>query len=70
MSNDIQKSNRGTVLGGLSLIAWLLPVVGLPVAILGIRASAVNNDDVGSALSVIGLILTIINAIAGAVMFS
>ncbi len=70
MSNDLQKSNSGTVLGGLSLIAWLLPVVGLPVAVLGIRASAINNDGVGSALSIIGLILTIVNAIAGAVLFS
>lgn len=70
MSNELQKNGTGTVLGALSLIAWLLPIAGLPVSILGIRASAINNDGVGTALSIIGLILTIVNAIAGAVIFS
>ena len=70
MSNDLQKSSTGTVLGVISLVAWFIPLVGFPVSILGIRSSMINADGLGSALSVIGLILTVINSVMGAMMYS
>ena len=61
------------VLGIVSLIAWLLPIVGLPVSIVGLvlGCKTVKSDKkvmaiVGIVLSSIGLNLTIINGALGA----
>ncbi len=67
------------VLGIVSLVAWLLPLVGLPVAVVGIvlgflargrvaRGEATNGGAArwGLVLSVIGLVLTLGNAVLGA----
>ena len=66
----------GFVLGMISLIAWLLPLVGFPVSIIGviISANGVSNRkryaDAGVALNILGFIATLINSIAGAVISS
>ena len=66
----------GLVLGIISMLAWLLPICGLPVAIVGIVLSALGRKSVsrrtmatvGLVLSIIGLVLTLGNAALGVLM--
>lgn len=60
------------VLGILNLCSWFLPICGGPMAIvgivlgiLGIKSSQKTLAIVGIVLSGLGLIATIVNAIAG-----
>jgi len=62
-------------LGIFGLVAWLLPILGLPVQIVGLvfGIKSINSSKgklaaVGIALCIIGLVLTIINASIGAYM--
>lgn len=70
-----QKAQSGMVIGIIAMVAWLLPILGLPAAISGIVVSiqglkAYPNTKavVGLILCIIGLVLTIINAVAGVLM--
>lgn len=61
------------VLGCLSLVAWLLPIVGLPVSAmgLGLGVSGLGTTRrrmavVGIVLAAIGLALTVANGMLGA----
>lgn len=70
-----KKSNAGFILGIISLIAWLLPLAGYPVSIVGLVLSikAKKNPEnktaiAGIILSIIGLILTLTNSILGALL--
>lgn len=70
-----KKSNAGFVLRIISLIAWLIPLAGYPVSIIGLVLSvkAKKNPEnktatAGMILSIIGLILTVINSFLGALM--
>lgn len=66
----------GLVLGIISMIAWLLPVIGLPTSIVGLilslrgkgKLSGRTMATVGVVLTSIALGLAIINAILGAAM--
>lgn len=65
----------GFVLGILNLCAWLLPVCGGPLALIGIILSALGLPSsqktlavIGLVLSLLGLLATIVNAAAGAVI--
>lgn len=67
----------GFVLGIINMCAWLLPICGGPVAIvglvlsiLGIKSSQKTLAIIGVVLSALGLLLTIVNAILGAVISS
>src|SRR5262245_3715287 len=66
----------GMVLGILGLIAWLLPIVGFPVNLVGLILSSagLNRKPQGFAIaglviSGIGMLLTVINAIAGMILY-
>ena len=68
-------ATTGLVCGLLSLFAWLLPIAGLPLSIFGIvksgngLSSAYRGRAIGGlVLSIIGLLLTLVNAAAGAWM--
>jgi len=71
-----QKSGVSTaslVLGGIGMLAWLIPLFGLPITIAGLICGwlGMSKDGggiakVGFVLSIIGLVLTIINAVIGA----
>ena len=68
------KSIAALVLGIIGLIAWLFPLAGLPVTIVGLVLS-VNGmkaqkayAKAGLVLNIIGLVLTIINSAIGAFM--
>ena len=65
----------GLIFGLFGLIAWLIPLFGLPVTVIGLIFSLIGLKSVkrgiaiaGVILSVIGLVLTIINASIGAYM--
>ena len=80
MKNEVEmkkesNARTGFILGLVSIAAWILPLAGYPVAICGIVFSAKGLDSklrgkaiAGLTLSIIFLIATLINSIAGALM--
>ena len=71
------KAMIGFILGLISIIAWFIPLFGFPVTICGIVFSAMgmNSSNKGKAvagltLSIIFLVVTFINSVAGAVISS
>lgn len=58
------------ILGIASLITWLFPLIGLPVSIFGIVISAKRNRNGCLTMSIIGAVLSLLNAIVGAVLGS
>lgn len=69
------RSTTGLVLGLVSIVAWIIPLIGFPVTICGIifSAGSLNSPGRGKAiaglvLSIIFLCLTILNSIVGAVL--
>ena len=70
-----KRAKAGFILGLVSILAWLLPVIGLPVTIcgivfsgLGLSSGARNKAVIGLTLSIIFLIVTLLNSIVGASM--
>ena len=68
-------STTGLVLGLISIIAWIIPLIGFPVTICGIVFSAKSLNTPGRGKAIAGLVLsiaflclTIINSIAGAII--
>jgi hypothetical protein len=62
---------RSLVLGIIGLFAWLLPIAGFPVTIIGLvyglKASKTDRPSPGGvAMNIIGLVLSTINAAMGA----
>lgn len=79
--NDTDKTASkaivGFVLGLISIISWILPLIGYPITIAGIifSASAIHSKNrrkaiVGLILSIICLIATLINSILGVLLSS
>lgn len=71
------KAIIGFILGLISIIAWFIPLFGFPVTICGIVFSSMgmNSNNKGKAvagltLSIIFLVVTFINSVAGAVISS
>ena len=72
-------SVKGTVALGLgiaSLLGWLLPIVGLPLSIsavvlgwLSVNTTSRDRGKWGLILGVIGLVLSVANAVLGAYIF-
>lgn len=67
------KATASLVLGIIGLIAWLLPLVGFPVTIVGLimGVNGRNSEKKGMAtagmvLSIIGLVACAINSFMGA----
>ena len=73
-----KSASTGKVLGIIGMFAWLLPLAGFPITIIGIvkSSSGLQSSEYHSAAvtgltcSVIGLVLTIINSISGVIMYS
>ena len=66
-------ATTGMVLGIISLIAWIIPLFGAPISIIGIVQSVRGNNSgnkgqatAGLVTSIIGLVGTVINAAIGA----
>ncbi|BDC00531.1 hypothetical protein LTX14_002684 [Clostridium perfringens] len=75
MENQIKKSKSPIILGVISCIAWFFPLIGLIISIVGIIMSSKKIKEfsckaykIALALNIIGLVLTIINSIAGMIM--
>ena len=72
------KATAALILGISSLIAWLFPLFGYPVSIIGIvfgciaiKQNSQNKQGVvGAWLSAVGFVLTLINSVLGAMMLS
>lgn len=69
------KATASLILGIISLVAWLLPLIGYPVSIVGLCLGIYNVkkekntfSKVGIILSAIGLGITAINSIAGVII--
>jgi len=70
-------SIAGIIIGVFSLVAWILPICGCPLSIIGLSSSifgALGQNSriwgiVGIALNLIGLIASLINSICGMMMF-
>jgi hypothetical protein len=67
------KPTASFVLGLIGLLAWIIPIIGLPVTITGLvfGMRALKREDVGLAiagitLSSLGLVLSVANATLGA----
>ena len=76
MQND-NRASTSLILGILSLIAWLLPLIGYPVTIIGIVMGIKSKDSAsqnlalaGLILSIIGLAFTVANSAIGAYMYA
>ena len=72
MENQIKKSKAPMILGVISCVTWLIPLIGGVVSIVGIVMSVKKLKEfnckaykIGLALNIIGLVLTIINFVAG-----
>jgi hypothetical protein len=79
VQQPVQRNGVATaslVLGIISIIAWLLPILGLPLSIIGVvlghlgRRLTVRRGraTTGLVLSYIALGLTVLNAIAGVML--
>ena len=83
--NNVEKENKGKegkafigfILGLCSIIAWFLPIIGLPVTVIGIIFSSLGMNSAkrgqavaGLILSIIFLVLTVINSLAGLMLTS
>ncbi len=67
------KATTSLVLGIIGMIAWFIPLIGLPITIVGLVKGIKGLDTVkrtraivGITLCIIGLVLTIVNASIGA----
>ena len=65
------------VLGIISLVAWLIPIIGYPVTIVGLvlGIKSVKSEKRGMAIagivmSALGLVLSLVNSIAGVILYS
>lgn len=75
MSKHNSKATAALVLGIISMIAWLIPLAGFPVSIVGIimgcfgvKSEKKTIATVGLILSIIGLVICLINSVLGAII--
>ena len=73
--NPTGKAIAGFVLGLVGMLAWCLPVFGLPItiaglvmSILGLKSTNRGIAIAGVVLNSVGLVFTLINAAIGAYM--
>ena len=74
-NKNASRATSSLVLGIIGMIAWLLPIAGLPITIVGLvhgihgqKSSQKGKATAGLVLSIIGLVLTVINAALGALL--
>ena len=68
-----KKAIASLVLGIIGMVAWAIPIIGLPIQIIGmilgkkgLKSSKYNKAKAGLIMCGIGLILSLLNAIVGA----
>ena len=72
-TNPTGKATTGLVLGIIGMVVWLLPILGLPITIVGLvksigglKSTSRGMATAGVVLCIIGLVLTVVNAAWGA----
>lgn len=66
-NSQLQNSNEsGTIFGVIALIAWIIPIVGLPISILAIVKGSKANESGSVVMGSIGILLSLIMAFIGA----
>ena len=75
MNKHNGKATTSLVLGIISMVTWLLPLVGYPVSIIGlvmgfygIKSEKKSKGTAGLILSIIGLVICVANSAIGAYM--
>lgn len=68
MSSEQNKSTASLVLGICSLVAWIIPLIGFPVSLVGLILGITKKYTTGIVLNAIGLAITIVNSVIGACM--
>ena len=63
MNKQNNKAIAGLVLGITSLLAWLLPLLGYPVSIVGIIMGALGKKSEKKNIAIVGLVLSIIGLV-------
>ena len=64
------QATASLVLGIVSLIAWLLPIVGLPVAITGLVLGILSASGVKRGMAITGIVLSSIGLVLGVINFA
>jgi hypothetical protein len=70
VSDPPQSTKAPWVWGILSLVLWIIPLFGFPVAITGIIVSGLRRHIGGIIMGIIGLIFSTLNAALGIMMFA
>ncbi len=67
------KAIASFVLGIIGLVAWLIPLLGFPISIVGLVLASLSLNKgqkgkavVGLVLCILGLVATLINSVIGA----
>ncbi len=66
-SQTAPKKKVGLILGLIGLVGWILPIIGIPLSITGLVFASKEKHTPAIILNSIVLVVSIINAIAGAV---
>ncbi len=63
-----QISPASAILGWIGMLAWLFPLVGFPITIVGLILGCKKRYALGITLNIIGLVLTLGNSIWGVIL--
>jgi hypothetical protein len=70
-----KKATTSLVLGIIGMVAWFIPIIGLPIQIVGLlfcikakHSTKSGHATAGIVLCIIGLVFSIVNASIGAYM--
>lgn len=70
-------ASASRMLGFIGLLAWILPIVGFPIAVIGLVLGIVSLKDgnrgktlTGIVLCSVGLVLTLVNSAAGIYLYT
>lgn len=64
------KATTGLVLGIIGLMAWVLPIVGLPVTIVGLIFGIKGLKSLKRTVAVVAIVLSIIGLVASIINMS
>ena len=70
MPSEQNKSTAGLVLGIINCIGWIIPLIGIPVGIIGLVLSCNKKYKTGIYLNGITLAVAVVNSIIGAYLGS
>jgi len=76
MENQTKKSKKPMVLGIVSLVAWLIPIIGFITSTFGIVISSKRLKEnkckaykIGLSLNIVGMILSVLNSAIGIYLY-